>query len=247
VVAKQRAAARVLKTAEETLQRVQELLDATAKRGSGRSPKAAASLEQTAQDVVAARREYQRLAGQHEMVTQSIRIIGHAYHFVDLEHGVRRNGKLIAWDIQGHIDTIRTVAQQEHLSQACLERIEKAERVVPKMQATVEFVSGYVPQQVRQLDVAPPVSYAMHAHLIPSYYLERVALTRTVAQGEPLFASGGALETLSAVEQSQLKARRPSSRRCASAPSPMWKGVMDTSRCATTNCEDWTSPGNGCV
>jgi hypothetical protein len=99
---------------------------------------------------------------------------------------VRRNGKLIAGDIQCHIDTIRTVAQQEHLSQVCLERIEKAERVVPKMQATIEFVSGYVHQQVRQLDVAPPVSYAMHAHLIPAYYLERVASTRTVAQGEPL-------------------------------------------------------------
>jgi hypothetical protein len=47
-------------------------------------------------------------------------------------------------------------------------------------------------------------SFAMHAHLIPSYYLDRVASTRTVPQGEPLralaerlrtplFESGGAL------------------------------------------------------
>ena len=129
---------------------------------------------------------------------------------------MRRNGKLIAADIQRHIDTIRTIAQHEGLSQTCLERIEKAERVVPKMQATIEFVSGYVRQQVRQLDLAPPVSYAMHAHLIPSYYLERVAQTRTVHAGEPLrelaerlrtplFEPGGALAELSAVEQSQLK------------------------------------------
>ena len=62
---------------------------------------------------------------------------------------MRRNGKLIAGDIQQHIDTIRTIAQQEHLSETCLERIEKAERVVPKMQATIEFVSGYVRQQVQ--------------------------------------------------------------------------------------------------
>jgi len=218
MAAKQRAAARALQTAEETLQRVQEHLDAPAKRGPGRPPKAAASLEQVVQNVFAARHEYQRLAGQRETVTQSIRAIGHAYHFVDLERGVRRNGKLIAGDIQCHIDTIRTVAQQEHLSQACLERIEKAARVVPKMQATVEFVSGYVHQQVRQLDLAPPTAYVMHAHLIPSYYLERVALTRTVTQGEPLrelaerlrtplFVSGGALEALSPVEQNQLKAQ----------------------------------------
>ena len=220
MAAKQRAAAKALAKVEETRNRVHEHLDNTDdephKRGPGRPPQAVASLEQVAQDVEAARHEHQRLAGQREQVTQSIRAIGHAYHFVDLERGVRRNGKLIGSDIQEHIATLRTIAQQEQLSATCLERIAKAERVVPTMQATIEFVSGYVRQQVRQLDLAPPVSYAMHAHLIPSYYLERVASTRTVTQGEPLrvlaehlrtplFDSGGALSALSPIEQNQLK------------------------------------------
>ena len=90
---------------------------------------------------------------------------------------MRRNGQLIASDIQGHIEQIRTIAQQEGLSQTCMERIEKAERVVPKMQATIEFVSGYVGHQVAQLDLTPPVSFVMHAKLIPSYDLDRVAQT----------------------------------------------------------------------
>jgi hypothetical protein len=216
MAAKQRAAAKALKTAEEVLQQAQEHLDAPPKRGPGRPPKTAMSLEQVAQHVAITRQEHERLAGQRTRVTQSIRGIGHAYHFVDLERGVRRNGKLIAGDIQRHIDTIRTVAQHEQLSESCLERLAKAERVVPKMRATIEFVSGYVRQQVRQLDLAPPASYAMHAQLIPSYYLERVASTRTVPQGKPLrdlaerlrtplFASGGVLEALRPVEQSQLK------------------------------------------
>ena len=140
----------------------------------------------------AARQEHQRLAGQREKVTQSIRAMGHAYHFVDVERGVRRNGKLIASDIQRQIDTVRTIAQQEGLSEACLARMAKAERVVPKMQATIEFVSGYVRQQVRQLDLAPPASYAMHAHLIPSYYLERVAATRTRTAGRAAACVGRA-------------------------------------------------------
>lgn len=217
---KQRASAKAVAQAEETLKRVHEHLDnatsTPAKRGPGRPPKAAACLEQVEQTVAAARHEHQRLTGQRETVTQSIRAIGHAYHFVDLERGVRRNGKLIVGDIQRHLDTLRTIAQQEHLSETCLERLEKAERVVPKMQATIAFVSGYVRQQVRQLDLAQPASYAMHAHLIPSYYLERVASTRTVTQGEPLralaerlrtplFESGGALGALSPLEQNQLK------------------------------------------
>jgi hypothetical protein len=127
---------------------------------------------------------------------------------------VRRNGPLIASDIQGHIDQIRTIAQHAGLSQRCLERIEKAERVVPKMQATIAFVAGYVRQQVEQLDLTPPASFAMHAKLIPSYYLERVAQTRTVRDGEPLrdlaarlraplFEPGGPLSTLSPEAQDQ--------------------------------------------
>ena len=110
---------------------------------------------------------------------------------------------------------MRSVAQHEGLSQSCLERIDKAERVVPKMQATIEFVSGYVRQQVAQLDLPPPVSFAMHAKLIPSYYLDRVAQTRSVSDSDPLrelaerlraplFAPGGVLNTLSPEAQHHL-------------------------------------------
>ena len=173
-------------------------------------------MEQVAQEVDAARQEHQRRTAQCEQVTQSMRAIGHAYHFVDLERGVRRNGKRIAGDLQQHIDTIRTLTQQAGLSESCMERIEKAERVVPKMQATIAFVSGSVRQQVRHLALTPPASYALHAHLMPSYYLDRVASTRTVAQGEllralaerlriPLFEPGGALSPLNLAEQSQRK------------------------------------------
>jgi hypothetical protein len=90
-----------------------------------------------------------------------------------------------------------------------------AERVVPKMQATIEFVSRYVGQQVAQLDLTPPVSFVMHAKLIPSYYLDRVAQTRTISDGEPLrelatrlrtplFAAGGVLSALSSGAQDRL-------------------------------------------
>src|SRR5712691_6824002 len=195
---KQRAAAKAAAKAEETRKRVHEhLLNANEEpqqRGPGRPPKGAASLAQVEQEVDAARQEHQRLTAQREQVTQGIRAIGHAYHFVDLERGVRRNGKLIAGDLQQHIDTIRTIAQEEGLSERCMERIEKAERVVPKMQATIEFVSGYVRQQVRQLDLAPPASYALHAHLIPSFSLDRVASTRAVRLAEVFQRSSSNVE-----------------------------------------------------
>ena len=157
----------------------------SAKRGPGRPPKAAVSLEQGTQDVAAARHEPQRLAGQRAQVTRSLRAIGHAYHCVDVERGGRRHGTRMAGDIQRHIDTIRTVAQQDHLREPGMERLEQAARGVPTMQATIAFVAGYVRQPVRHLDVAPPASYAMHAPRIPSLSRERVASTRTVTAGEP--------------------------------------------------------------
>jgi hypothetical protein len=219
---KQRAAAKAAAKAEETRKRVHEhLLNANEEpqqRGPGRPLKGAASLAQVEQDVDAARQEHQRLTAQRAQVTQSLRAIGHAYHVVDLERGVRRNGKRIAGDLQQHLDTIRTIAQEEGLSASCMERIAKAARVVPKMQATIAFVSGSVRQQVRPLDLAPPASYAMHAHRIPSCSLDRVASTRTVTQGEPLrelaarlrtplFEPGGALGELNPPEQNQLTAQ----------------------------------------
>src|SRR5262252_5944010 len=186
----ERAAHKALSEARDQLEQAQAYPQSAggepAKRGPGRPPKAPVSLEQAEQALEAASREHERLTQQREHVAKSIRGIGHDYHFVDLDRGVRRNGQLIAADIQAHIEQVRAIAQHEGLSQSCLGRIEKAECVVPKMQATIEFVSGYVRQQVAQLDLTPPVSFAMHAKLIPSYYLDRVAQTRSISDGEPL-------------------------------------------------------------
>src|SRR5262249_31781514 len=116
---KEWAAHKAVTEAWEQLERLQtnpqSAGDEPAKRGPGRPPKAPVSLEHAAHALEAASREHERLAQHREQVKASIRSIGHDYHFVDLERGVRRNGKLIAGDIQAHIDTIRTIAQQEHL------------------------------------------------------------------------------------------------------------------------------------
>ncbi len=219
---KERAAYKAATEAQEQLDQVQAHLqtvgDEPETRGPGRPPKAPVSLEQAQQELEAASREHERLAQQREQVAKSIRGIGHDDHCVDLERGVRRNGQLIAADIQAHIEQVRTIAQHEGLSQSGLERMEKAERVVPKMQATIAFVSGYVRQQVDQLDLTQPTSFAMHAKLIPASYLDRVAQTRSVSDGEalrelaerlrtPLFAPGGALSQMSPEVQDQLQQR----------------------------------------
>ena len=217
---KERAAHKALSEAKEEFDQAQARLESTPaqleKRGPGRPPKAPMRLEQAQHTLDAASREHTRLIQQREQGKQSLAAIGQAYHFVDLDRGVRRNGQLIASDIRAHIAMIRTIAQHEHLSQSSRDRIDKAERVVPKMQATIEFVSRYVRQQVNRWDLTQPISFAMHSKLIPSYYLDRVAQTRTVEGAEPLrqlarrlrtplFEPGGALSELSPEIQRDLR------------------------------------------
>jgi hypothetical protein len=219
IATKERAAQKAVTEAQEQLDRLQSAPQSAGDEPAKPCPESAIKkprgLEHAEQALEAASREHKRLAAQRAEVKASLRGIGHAYHFVDLERGVRRNGPLIAAEIQGHIEQIRTIAQQEGLSPSSLAHIDKAERVVPKMQATIEFVSGYVKQQVAQLALTPPVSFAMHAKLIPSYYLDRVAQTRSVSDGEPLrelaerlrvplLQPGGVLSTLSPEAQDHL-------------------------------------------
>jgi hypothetical protein len=216
---KERAAHKAVTHAPEPLARrqsdPQSAGDEPAKDRPGHTPNEPLSVEQAEPALEAASREHARLSEQREQVQASIRGIGHAYHVVDLERGVRRNGQLIASDLQGHIEQIRTVAPQDGLRQSCLERLEKAAHVVPTMPGTIEFVARYVGQQVAQRDVTPPVSLAMHAKLMPSYDLDRVAETRPVSDGEPLralakrlraplFEPGGVWSALSPEAQNQL-------------------------------------------
>ena len=153
--------------------------------GPGRPPKGAARLEPVAPAVAAARHEPQRLPAQRAQVPQSLRAIGPADPVVARERGVRRQGKRMAGDRPQHIDPIRPMAHQAPLSATGLERLEHAERVGPTRQTTSACVSGYGRQHVRPREWASTASYALHAHLIPSYALERGASTRTVTAGEP--------------------------------------------------------------
>jgi Family of unknown function (DUF6399) len=215
----ERAADKALSEAQEQLIQAQARLENTGdqceKRGPGRPAKAPMCLDPVQQRLKIASHEHERLTQHRHPVKQSIAAVAQAYHVVDLERGGRCNGRLIAADIGTQIETIRTVAPQEHLSQSSLDRIDKAERVVPKMQATLEFVSRYVGQQSQQLDLSQAAAFAMHARLIPSYYLDRVAQTRTVKDGEalgqlarhlrmPVLEPGGALSELSPETQSHL-------------------------------------------
>jgi hypothetical protein len=114
--------------------------------------------------------------------------MGDAYPCVDRARGGRRHGQRLASESQAHLAQMRPIAPPEGLSQPGGERLEQAERGVPKRPATSACVSGDVTQQGAQLALPPPVSLALHATLLPSSSLERGAGTRPRSDGAPLRA-----------------------------------------------------------
>ena len=110
MAAKQRAAHKAVVQAEETLKRVQAHPQSAARHRTSAAPavrqrRPVPGAGRAGRGSCAPRAPAP--ADMREQMAQSMRAIGHAYHFVDLAHGVRRNGKLIASDIQHQIDTIR--------------------------------------------------------------------------------------------------------------------------------------------
>jgi hypothetical protein len=188
----QGAAAPAVATAAERLARVHEPLQGAKappdRRRPGRPPPAAPRVAPAPQAVEAARQAHQRLTQARAQGRQGMRAIGHAAPGVALERGGRRNGTRLARDLHEQSYTLRPLAQQAGRRQTCRERREQAARGVPHMPATSACVAGEVRPPGSPLDWAPPPSDSRPAPLMPAEYLERVAATRTVPQGEPLRA-----------------------------------------------------------
>jgi len=67
------------------------------------------------------------------------------------------------------------VATEAHLPERCVEKIEKAKRVVVEMIATIAFFWLTVRAKVEALSLAPEVEQAVYGNLIPAIYLHLVS------------------------------------------------------------------------
>jgi hypothetical protein len=195
--------------AEEYRQRIDE-------RGPGRPPDWSARIDEAKLAAAEAQKEAERLRAVREGVRAEIKGIGADYHLADLGTGVRSSGDIMVEKLQGRIDRIRAAAEAEGLAEHSLARIAKAERVLPKMGQTVDFVSGYLRREVDKLGLTVAEALAVHSKLIPAFYLERIAarcskkdgrpLSETAAAlTSPLFAPGGIFAAMEAEAQDRLR------------------------------------------
>jgi hypothetical protein len=207
MAAKERAADKAVLAAEASLAKIHgekmSYESATpAQRGPGRPPIWDVRIMEAEKSVAEATAERRRIQGVRAEARQQIKGFGEDYHFADPKTGERSSGSVIEHALQQRIYKIASICEQEHLGAKAMDRILKAERVLPKMAATIDFVSGYVRQQVDKLELGAAAAWAFHAKLIPAQYLERLSarakaderarMSETaVGLAAPLFEPGG--------------------------------------------------------
>jgi Family of unknown function (DUF6399) len=177
LAAQRREAQAQLDQASQALQEVlqQEQEHAARPAGPGRPPDFAARTEAAKQAVQQAQQQEGDTQANQDAMHEVIRGIGTCYHPYDLSTGGVRREAEVQTQLGALFDKARAVAHKASLPARCLERIEKAARVVPKMVATVAFFHALVGQWVATLDVPPPVIGLLLKVLIPMLYLKRAA------------------------------------------------------------------------
>jgi len=112
---------------------------------------------------------------QQEQTREALAGINQAYHPYDLESGAARSPEEVSSSLAHLFSTLEQIAHQANLSERCLQKIHKAQRVVTQMVATIAFFFLTLRTKVEALGLSPRVEQAVYEHLIPGIYLSLVA------------------------------------------------------------------------
>jgi Family of unknown function (DUF6399) len=158
---------------QEVLQQEQDR--AVTPPGPGRPPDFAGRAEAAQKVLHQAQQELAAAKTHQEAIKEVLQGISTAYHPYDLGTGTVRTAQEVKTELGAQMERARSICAQADLPARCLERVEKAARVVPKMVATVAFFHTLVATWVDRLGVSRPVMNLLLRLLIPMLYLQRVA------------------------------------------------------------------------
>lgn len=108
-----------------------------------------------------------------ENVSEARRNISRVYHPYDPLTGEKQDSSTVSSNLEVSFDKIREAT--DSLADRCKKRVEKAWRVTEKMTATIAFFFCIIESLVEELDLPDKKRQLMHTHLIPGFYLQRVA------------------------------------------------------------------------
>lgn len=179
--------------------------------GPGRPPNLAGRVAVAQQDAAVAEQELAAARDRQERVRGAVQGLGQAYHPVELHSGAVRSAIQLESELQQHFATLKAVALEASLPERCHKGIEKAERVVPAMVATLTFFHDQCQQRIAALGLPLQETSIIEQFLVPAAYLDRAAKKARLAearyplleQAERLRCGPDVLATLRALPGSQ--------------------------------------------
>ena len=132
-------------------------------------------LNQAETALAAAEQNWEACRGRRQRASEARQELSQAYHPIDVESGLPQNAETVAQRLDGCFDELDQVAQEAGLSQGARDRLAKARRVKPRMQATVSFFWTTVLAWFAKWHLSPPVAELMREILIPVCYLRLAA------------------------------------------------------------------------
>jgi len=143
------------------------------KRPRGRRPNFEKKIEEAEIDEQSAKKKWDQASLNHETVLTEKAQIGQVYHPYNLKTGQRQDSEIISGLLADCFDKIHTATTD--LTDRCKERVNKAQRVVVSMVASIGFFFQIVEIYLDNMQLSTRDKHLMHNYLIPGNYLKLVA------------------------------------------------------------------------
>ena len=150
-----------------------EKFDGAEKRPRGRRPHFEERIEQAKQKEQQAKDDLDQARLNQETVRNAKAEIGRVYHPYDLKTGKRQDPDTVSELLSDCFDEIHKATID--LSDRCKDRVNKAQRVVGDMVATIAFFFQMIDIYLDNIQFSDRDKYLMHNYLIPGHYLKLAA------------------------------------------------------------------------
>jgi hypothetical protein len=157
----------------QQIEQKKERFDTADKRPRGRRPHFEKNIEKAKEQEQQAKENLDQARLNHETVRSAKAEIGEIYHPFNLKTGQNQDSKTVSGLLVDCFDRIHTATVD--LTDRCKKRVNKAQRVVGSMVATIAFFFQMVDIYLDNMQLSSRDKHLMNNYLIPGHYLKLAA------------------------------------------------------------------------
>ena len=161
-----------------------EKFDGAEKRPRGRRPHFEEKIKQAKQEEKQLKKDLEQARLNHETVRSAKAEIGKVYHPYNLESGQKQDSETVSGLLSDCFDEIHKATTD--LSDRCKDRVNKAQRVMGDMVATIAFFFKMIDIYLENMQLSDHDRRLMNNYLIPGHYLNWQQIRREMLIAKPI-------------------------------------------------------------